>query len=55
MTTQDIQKELICKFEFQWKTLKKAFNDLNLYRTGKISPAELKFYFDHWGLKTTPT
>lgn len=38
------------KIKFQWKTLRKAFMDLNTKKSGAIEPDELKFYFQHWGL-----
>jgi hypothetical protein len=38
------------KMQFQWKTLRKAFMDLNMEKTGSIMPEELRFYFQHWGL-----
>ena len=33
----------------QWKTLKKAFSDLNMGKTGWVSKEELKYYLNHWG------
>ena len=50
MTNDELEKIILEKIKFQWKTLRKAFMDLNLEKTGSISPAELKFYFQHWGL-----
>lgn len=38
------------KIQFQWKTLRKAFMDLNSEKSGAIMPQELRFYFKHWGL-----
>lgn len=38
---------------FQWKTLRKAFMDLNIEKTGKISRREFKFYLNFWGLEIT--
>jgi Ca2+-binding EF-hand superfamily protein len=38
------------KIKFQWKTLRKAFMDLNVKKSGSIEPKELWFYFEHWGL-----
>lgn len=35
--------------QFQWKTLKKAFTDLNSGKSGSIMPTELKYYLNHWG------
>ncbi|CDW71853.1 ef-hand calcium-binding domain-containing protein 6-like [Stylonychia lemnae] len=46
----DIEHTVIEKIKFQWKTLKKAFIDLNQEKTGAIKPAELKIYLHHWGL-----
>ncbi len=36
--------------KFQWKTLRKAFMDLNIEKTGKISKREFKFYLNFWGI-----
>lgn len=46
----DVEKTVIDKIHFQWKTLKKAFIDLNKEKTGCIMPQELKNYLKHWGL-----
>ena len=37
------------KIKFQWKTLRKAFMDMNIEKTGSIVPKEFKFYLTHWG------
>mmetsp|Transcript_25254 Transcript_25254/g.39072 ORF Transcript_25254/g.39072 Transcript_25254/m.39072 type:complete len:99 (-) Transcript_25254:2491-2787(-) len=44
---------IIGKITSQWKTIRKAFSDMNKDTNsgGKITPGELKFYFNHWGLK----
>ena len=47
----DLKKIIIEKIMFQWKTVRKAFMDLNTDKDGKISPEEMKFQFDFWGLK----
>ena len=40
------------KIKFQWKTISKAFKDMNKdSNTDGISRPELKFYLDHWGMK----
>jgi Ca2+-binding EF-hand superfamily protein len=36
-----------------WKTVGKAFKDLNLEKTGKISQNELKFFLNFWGIEIT--
>lgn len=41
---------IIEKMKFQWKTLRKAFMDLNIEKTGKISRKEFKFFLNFWGL-----
>ena len=46
----DIEQTVLEKIKFQWKTLKKAFIDLNQEKSGKIKPEELKIYLHHWGL-----
>ncbi len=45
-----MEKTVLDKIKFQWKTLRKAFMDLNMEKSGQILPEELKFYFQHWGL-----
>lgn len=45
-----LEKTVLEKIKFQWKTLRKAFMDLNVKKSGAIEPKELWFYFEHWGL-----
>ena len=45
-----IEKTVLDKIQFQWKTMRKAFMDLNMEKSGSITPEELRFYFKHWGL-----
>lgn len=47
---KDIEFKIVEKIKFQWKTLRKAFGDLNVEKTGYISPNELKFYLHFWGI-----
>ncbi len=49
----NIQTTVIEKIKFQWKTLKKAFSDLNQSKNGAIKPEELQMYLHHWGLYLT--
>lgn len=49
----DIETRIIDKIRIQWKTLRKAFMDLNIEKTGKISTRELKYYLNFWGLHVT--
>lgn len=49
----DIEHTVLEKIKFQWKTLKKAFIDLNQEKSGAIKPEELKLYLNHWGLPMT--
>ena len=46
----DIEYLILEKMKFQWKTLRKAFMDLNIEKTGKISKREFKFYLNFWGI-----
>ena len=41
----NLEKTVLEKIKFQWKTLRKAFMDLNTEKSGCIEPKELKFYF----------
>lgn len=50
---KQIENKIIEKIQFQWKTLRKAFMDLNIEKTGKISKRELKFYLNFWGIEIT--
>ena len=49
--TGDLEAKILEKIKFQWKTLRKAFMDLNIEKTGKISQRELKFYLNFWGME----
>lgn len=40
-----LEKTVLEKIKFQWKTLRKAFMDLNVKKSGAIEPKELWFYF----------
>lgn len=50
-STQEIEEAILDKIKFQWKTIRKAFYDLNKGRSGAIMEEELKFYLDHWGFQ----
>jgi len=47
----DIEAKILEKIMFQWKTLRKAFMDLNIEKTGKISKKEFKFFLNFWGME----
>jgi Ca2+-binding EF-hand superfamily protein len=51
--TGDIEVKILEKIKFQWKTLRKAFMDLNIEKTGRISRREFKFYLNFWGMDIT--
>lgn len=36
--------------KIQWKTLRKAFMDLNIEKTGKISKREFRYFLNFWGM-----
>lgn len=50
MNPGQLERTVLEKIKFQWKTLRKAFMDLNVKKSGAIEPKELWFYFEHWGL-----
>jgi hypothetical protein len=50
LVNEALEKTIIEKIKTQWKTIRKAFIDLNKEKSGFIEAAELKFYFQHWGL-----
>lgn len=41
------------KIKTQWKTIRKAFIDLNKEKSGFIEPKELLFYLFYWGFNLT--
>lgn len=47
----DAEQKILEKIKFQWKTLRKAFMDLNIETTGAISRREFKFYLEFWGME----
>ena len=51
LLTENLEKTIIDKIKFQWKTIRKAFCDLNKEKSGCIEREELKFYLQHWGLQ----
>lgn len=53
LINSNLEKTVLDKIQFQWKTLRKAFMDLNMEKSGAIAPDELRFYFKHWGLTLT--
>tara|TARA_B110000285_G_C15094194_1_gene600915 strand:- start:277 stop:561 length:285 start_codon:yes stop_codon:yes gene_type:complete len=55
LSSGNIVDKVIGKIIIQWKTIRKAFSDINKDpgETGYISKNELKFYMDHWGFKLT--
>mmetsp|Transcript_2118 Transcript_2118/g.2000 ORF Transcript_2118/g.2000 Transcript_2118/m.2000 type:complete len:242 (+) Transcript_2118:694-1419(+) len=54
LMNEHLEKTIIDKIKVQWKTIRKAFIDLNKEKGGAILPKELMFYFNHWGLSLTP-
>jgi Ca2+-binding EF-hand superfamily protein len=49
----NIEKKVIEKIMCQWKTVRKAFMDMNSEKDGNISKNEFKYQLDFWGLKIT--
>ena len=49
----NLMKRILDKISTQWKTLKKAFSDLNQGKNGWISEIDLKKYLVNWGFNTT--
>ena len=49
MTAAIFETDFVEKVQFQWKTLKKAFTDLNTAKSGAINPNELESYLKNWG------
>lgn len=49
----NLMKRILDKISTQWKTLKKAFSDLNQGKNGWISEVDLKKYLTNWGFNIT--
>lgn len=49
----NLMKRILDKISTQWKTLKKAFSDLNQGKNGWISREDLNKYLVNWGFNTT--
>jgi EF-hand domain pair len=49
----NLMKRILDKISSQWKTLKKAFSDLNQEKNGWISEVDLKKYLTNWGFNIT--
>ena len=49
----NLMKRILDKISTQWKTLKKAFSDLNQGKNGWISEVDLKKYLINWGFDIT--
>ena len=49
----NLEQTVLQKIKFQWKTLKKAFSDLNQEKSGAIKPIELRHFLNNWGLFVT--
>lgn len=49
----NLMKRIMDKIQTQWKTLKKAFSDLNQSKNGWIEKQDLKRYLTNWGLDIT--
>lgn len=47
----DNETKIIEKIKTQWKTMRKAFMDLNMEKSGKISKKEFKFFLNFWGME----
>lgn len=46
-------KRFLDKIQTQWKTLKKAFSDMNHTKSGWINKDDLQRYLTNWGLDIT--
>lgn len=53
LVSENLERTIIDKIKIQWKTIRKAFIDLNKEKSGAIEPEELQFYLSHWGLILT--
>ena len=53
LLTGDLEFMILEKMKIQWKTIRKAFTDINLEKTGAISKTEFKFFLNYWGIEMT--
>ena len=50
----NVERVVIDKIKTQWKTIRKAFCDMNKEKGGHITEQEFKFYLNHWSLNLSP-
>lgn len=51
LLTGDLERLILEKIKIQWKTIRKAFTDLNIEKTGSITKKELRFVIKYWGME----
>ena len=52
LTTKELHAKVVTKIRQQWKSILKAFKDMNKdINVDGISPPELRFYMNHWGFQ----
>jgi len=49
----DLEAKIFTKIQYQWKTLRKAFTNLNFDKSGAIRPQELRYMLNYWGIDVT--
>lgn len=49
----NLEARVLAKIQYQWKTLRKAFTNLNFDKTGMIKPEELRHMLTFWGIEVT--
>jgi len=47
---ENLIEKIISKIFQQWKTMRKAFMEMDVGKHGCIIPEDLKFYLTHWGV-----
>ena len=47
---ENLIEKVVMKIYEQWKTMRKAFINLDVGKHGAIMPSDLKFYLTHWGV-----
>ena len=51
---ENLIEKVVMKIYEQWKTMRKAFIELDHSKQGVIIADDLKFYLTHWGIVVNP-
>ena len=51
---ENLIEKIVSKIYYQWRTMRRAFMDMDVSKNGAITPPDLRFYLTHWGVSASP-